>query len=559
MLTSLHIRNYALIDRLDIDFPAGFSVITGETGSGKSIMLGALALLVGGRADVKTIRTGATKCIVEAEFQVKGYGLQTLFEENEIDYADECVLRREVLATGKSRAFVNDTPAPLSLMREVGSRLVDIHSQHQNLLLHNAGFQIEVLDTLAGDSALLNGYRELYRAYTDACQRLKRLKDEAARAAGEEEYLRFQVDRLNEAQLSAGEQEELEQEAETLTHAEEIKGKLYQAHQVIDSEGEERNLLAALKECANGLRSIARYYPAAAELEERLHSSYIELNDIAGELGHAEDRVEFNPDRLQAVNDRLSLIYDLQQKHRVSSVEELIALRDSLAAKLEAIDSSEEKIAELQTLCRKLSAEVRESAARLTEARTQAARTMEQEMTDRLTSLRMPHARFLVDIKPTAEPTSNGADAVCFLFSANKNGVPQPVANVASGGEIARVMLALKAMIAQAIQLPTILFDEIDTGVSGETAERMAHIMREMSSGDRQVISITHLPQIAACGAAHYKVYKEDTETETNSSIRLLSHAERVEELAHMLSGATLSEAALNNARVLLGETADNK
>ena len=550
MLQSLHIQNYALIDQLDIEFESGFSVITGETGSGKSIMLGALALLLGGRADTKALRMGATKCVIEATFLIGEYGLENFFNENEIDYSPECIVRREIYASGKSRAFVNDTPEPLSVMRALGNRLVDIHSQHQNLLLNNESFQTDVLDTLAADHVELQAYHELYRQYTAARRDLEQLVERAAKARSDEEYLRFRLKQLEEASLKAGEQETLEQESDLLTHAEEIKAALYRASQTLDAD--EGSTLAALKDCLGSLRSVSRVYPPAIELTERMESAYIELNDIAHELTNAEEDVEFNPERLQEVNDRLSLIYSLQQKHHVNSVDDLLALQRELTAQLSDIDMADEQIEEGKARVSTLYNKVKAQAAVLTTARTAAARQIEEQMMARLTCLGMPHARFLTELRPATEPGPNGMDEVCFLFSANKNGVPQPVATVASGGEIARVMLSLKAMIARAVQLPTIIFDEIDAGVSGEMADRMADIMHEMGTGDRQVISITHLPQIAARGSVHYKVYKQDNDRETNSHIRRLTSEERVGEVAQMLSGATLTEAALSNARALL-------
>ena len=474
MLRSLYIQNYALIEKLDISFEQGFSVITGETGAGKSIILGAIGLLLGQRADVKSIRTGATKCIIEARFDISNYHMQPFFEENELDYEDECILRRELYASGKSRAFINDTPAQLAQMKELGEQLIDIHSQHQNLLLNKEGFQLNVLDLLAHDEPALSAYQA------------------------------------------------------------------------------EGGLLSNLKECCNVMAELQAVYPAAEEWANRLESSYIELKDIADEVSDREEQVEFNPTRLDEVNERLNLIYSLQQKHRMDTVDELMALRDDYATRLASISSSDEEIETLKKRCGELQSEVRRQAAGLTEARREAAREVERQMAARLVPLGMPNVRFVVDMGERKEPGLHGMDTVTFLFSANKNGTLQNISSVASGGEIARVMLSVKAMIAGAVKLPTIVFDEIDTGVSGEIADRMADIMQEMANNDRQVISITHLPQIASRGRAHYKVYKKDNETETNSHIRRLTDEERVEEIAHMLSGATLTEAALNNARALL-------
>ena len=550
MLRSLYIQNYALIEKLDIGFDSGFSVITGETGAGKSIILGAIGLLLGQRADVKSIRKGASKCIIEARFDVSAYGMQPFFEANELEYEDECILRRELYASGKSRAFINDTPASLAQMKELGELLIDVHSQHQNLLLNKEGFQLNVLDLLAHDEAELAAYQKLYNDWRQARQDLEALVARAEQSRADEDYIRFQLEQLEEANLTDGEQEELEQEAEMLTHAEDIKAGLYRAGQALNAD--EGSVLEALKDCQNTMMGLRSVFAPAGELADRLDSVYIELKDISQELADKEEEVEFNPARLDEVNARLNLIYSLQQKHRVDTVKALLSLQENYALQLSAITSSDEDIARLEAQVKELFSQVTAQALVLTEARTRAAREVERQMAARLVPLGMPNVRFQVEMGVRKEPGVHGADTVNFLFSANKNGVLQNISSVASGGEIARVMLSVKAMIAGAVKLPTIVFDEIDTGVSGEIADRMADIMQEMGDNDRQVISITHLPQIAARGRAHYKVYKEDNEVETNSHIRRLTDDERVEELAHMLSGATLTEAALNNARALL-------
>ena len=547
MLRSLYIQNYALIEKLDISFGAGFSVITGETGAGKSIILGAIGLLLGQRAEVKAIRQGASKCVIEARFDISAYGMEPFFEDNELEYEEECILRREVYASGKSRAFINDTPASLVQMKELGEQLIDVHSQHQNLLLNKEGFQLNVLDILSHNDEKLSAYQSLYREWKRAQQELADLIARAEQNKADEDYIRFQLEQLEEANLSAGEQEELEQETDMLSHAEEIKAGLFRVGQLLTSD--EGGLLAGLKESLNTMLGLQKVYSPATELAERLESTYIELKDVSQEVSSQEEDVEFNPDRLEEVNDRLNLIYTLQQKHRATTVEELLALAEEYAAKLAAITSYDERIGELTTLCDTLYNKVRKQAAVLTKARTSAAREVEKQMASRLVPLGMPNVRFQVEMGIRKEPGVYGEDTVNFLFSANKNGSLQNISSVASGGEIARVMLSIKAMIAGAVKLPTIVFDEIDTGVSGEIADRM----QEMGEQDRQVISITHLPQIAARGCAHYKVYKQDNETETNSHIRRLADEERVEEIAHMLSGATLTEAALNNAKALLG------
>lgn len=550
MLRSLFIQNYALIEELDINFGSGFSVITGETGAGKSIILGAIGLLLGQRADVKAIRTGASKCIIEAHFNISAYGMRPFFEVNELEYEEECILRREVHASGKSRAFINDSPASLTQMKELGELLIDVHSQHQNLLLNKEGFQLNVLDILSHNEGDLSVYQLMYNEWKKALHDLETLIARAEQDKADEDYIRFQLEQLEEAGLSIDEQEKLEQEADTLTHAEEIKAGLFRAGQTLYSE--EGGLLSELKNCLSIMLGLQNVFPVAGELAERLESTFIELKDISQEISGKEESVEFNPIRLEEVNERLNLIYTLQQKHRVSTVEELLALEDEYATKLSAITSSEEEIEKQKARCDNLYNKVKKQAAVLTKARMDAAREVEQQMASRLVPLGMPNVRFQVEMSTRKELGLHGADTVTFLFSANKNGTLQSISSVASGGETARVMLSVKAMIAGAVKLPTIIFDEIDTGVSGEIADRMADIMEEMGESNRQVISITHLPQIAARGRVHYKVYKQDNDKETNSHIRRLTDKERVEEIAHMLSGAILTEAALNNAQALL-------
>ena len=546
MLRSLYIQNYALIEKLDIRFETGFSVITGETGAGKSIILGAIGLLLGQRADVKAIRQGASKCIIEARFDISAYGMQSFFDENELEYEEECILRREVQASGKSRAFINDTPASLAQMKELGEQLVDVHSQHQNLLLNKEGFQLNVLDILAHNEDILADYR---RAYTD-WKLLEKELDELTVRKADEDYIRFQLEQLEEVHLAEGEQEELEQESETLSHAEEIKAGLYRIGQAFSAD--EGGLLPVLKESAAMLSSLQKVYQPATELAGRMHSTYIELKDIIDEISTQSEDIEFNPMRLDEVNGRLNLIYSLEQKHRVQTVEELVRLTEEYRDRLATITSFDDRIAALAARRDTQYNKVKKQAALLTKARTVAAREVEKQMASRLVPLGMPNVRFQVEMGLRKEPGMQGEDTVSFLFSANKNGALQNISSVASGGEIARVMLSVKAMIAGAVKLPTIVFDEIDTGVSGEIADRMADIMQEMGEQERQVISITHLPQIAARGRAHYKVYKRDNDMETNSHIRRLTDEERVEEIAHMLSGATLTEAALENAKALL-------
>lgn len=555
MLKSLHITNYALITELDIEFHRGFSVITGETGAGKSILLGAIGLLLGQRADARTIKGGANRCVIEAEFRLAGYQMEAFFEQHDFDFdGDSCLIRRELSANGKSRAFINDTPAQLAQLKELGNKLIDIHSQHQNLVLAEEDFQLNVVDIIAHNQSLRDAYTQAYNRYTEVGRRIKEAETLLAKGREDEEYLRFQLAQIDEAHLTPGLQAELEQEAQTLEHAEDIKQALYATNALLqgDASGRETDVVNALREAARQMGSISDMLPTAAALAERLESCRIEMKDIAAEVESQADSVVFDPARLEEVNERLSLIYSLQQKHHVQTDEELLRLADGFRQQLNAIDHGDEHLQALRQEHAALEATLREQGARLTQSRTAAAHEVEAQMQARLVPLGIPNVRFQVAIAPTEVPSASGMDQVEFLFSANKNGQLCPIGQVASGGEIARVMLALKAMLSGAVSLPTIIFDEIDTGVSGHIAESMALMMREMGQGGRQVISITHLPQIAALGTYHYRVYKEDDEQGTNSHIVQLSQQQRVEEIAHMLSGATLTEAAMQNAKALL-------
>ena len=551
MLRNLHIQNYALIESLDLDFADGFSVITGETGAGKSILLGAIGLLTGQRAETAAIRTGAAKCIVEGAFDIAGYGLELLFEENEIEYDAECIVRREVAATGKSRAFVNDTPVPLTVLKQLGERLIDIHSQHQNLLLNSEGFQLGVLDTLSTDRSVKEQYAEAYRHYREVSAQLEELRAQLTGDQGDEDYIRFQLQQFDEWRLQEGEQEELEQELEVLTHAEEIKEGLYRISGTLSSD--EAGQVSAIKSITSQLRSLTAIYPAAEEWNERMESLYIELKDIADDVEDACERITVDPERQAWVEGRLDTIYTAQQKHRVNSVAELLEIEQRFRDTLDRIDESAERIAAMEQQKEIAYAALIETGARLTAQRTAVGESFEKDITSRLVELGMPNTRFAVSITPRRQPDATGVDNVAFLFSANKNAALQNIAEVASGGEISRIMLSLKSIIAAAKALPTLIFDEIDTGVSGVIAARMADIMADIAGHGRQVISITHLPQIAAKGTTHYKVYKEDTADATVSHIRSLTTEERVNELAQMMSAGTLTDAALNNAREMLG------
>ena len=555
MLKSLFIQNFVLIDSLDICFNPGFSVITGETGAGKSIILGALSLVLGQRADGKSIKQGADKCVIEAVFDVSKYQLEPFFLGNDLEYDPEsCILRRELYASGKSRAFVNDSPVPLAILKELGTKLIDIHSQHQNLLLGDNRFQLRVVDVMAENEILLILYKKEYTRYQGLRKALSALKERAAQSKQEEDYIRFQRDQLEEANLQPNEQEELEQEQETLSHAEEIKSSLYRVSSCLD--GEEQGVVSLLKESLSSMDALERYFPRAKEIAERLRSAYIDLNDLASEMEGMIEDVEFNPDRLAWVNERLDTLYALQQKHRVSSVDDLIALRDQFRAQLTDIESFDEQIAALEKQVQDAYKELLQQAAVLREQRKVAAVAFVQQLVQMVAPLGMPHTRFQVEVVPRKEPESDGMDEIRFLFSANKSMALQPVAQTASGGEISRLMLCIKAMIAGFTALPTIIFDEVDTGVSGDIADKMGHIMQDLGS-KMQVFAITHLPQIAAQGEAHYFVYKEDVKDRTLTRIRPLDKEERIREVARMLSGSALTEASLANAKDLLGMTAD--
>ena len=551
MLKQLYIKNFTLIDELDIELHPGFSVITGETGAGKSIILGAIGLLLGLRADSKTIKQGADRCLIEAHFDLSRYDLQPFFDENDIEYdADDTIIRRELTTAGKTRAFINDTPVSLSMLKELGDQLMDIHSQHQNLLLNKQDFQLSVVDILANDSHEVAAYNQLFDDYQTKKHELAMLKENIERDRQQADFLRFQYEELNNAQLQAGEQEELEQQRETMEHAEDIKSALYESDNALC--GEQTGAVRQVRTAHHALQSISNVLPAATELAERLESCHIELKDIADEVGRLLENTDFDPVELDHINSRLDRLYELEKKYHAENIEELIVQRDTLQQQLQNIDNSDEALATLEANCQKLEANCQKQADTLTKLRRKAAKQIEKEMHQRLVPLGMPNVRFEVSIQPTPELTKNGQDHVSFLFSANTSTPLQPVAQVASGGEIARVMLSLKALISGAVKLPTIIFDEIDTGVSGKIADKMAEIMQEMGANERQVISITHLPQIAALGSFHYRVSKEETATGTISNMTELNRDGRIHEIAQMLSGSNVTSAAIENAKQLL-------
>ncbi len=557
MLKHLYIKNFTLIDQLDIAFHPGFSVITGETGAGKSIILGAISLLLGNRADSKQIKQGERKCTIEAHFDLSRYDFASFFTEHDIDFEPEdTIIRRELTATGKSRAFINDTPVSLQEMRVLGEQLIDIHSQHQNLLLQKEDFQLNVVDIIAQDSKELMTYQASYNLYRESVSRLETLKNQISKAQENEEFMRFQYNELEAAGLSVGRQEQLEQESDTLSHSEEIKTALYEADTSLnDDEGGVVRKLGKSLEC---LRHIEGVYPQVQELVNRLETAHIELKDVAGDISGEVENIEFDPSRLDTINQQLDQLNALEQKYHVTTEDELISIRENLAAQLKNIDNSDENLEELQREVAVRLNDCERQAERLSSLRLKATKTIEKEMSRRLIPLGIPNVRFKVEL--LRKPLSlDGADKAQFLFSANTSTSMEPVAQVASGGEIARVMLSLKAMVSGAVKLPTIIFDEIDTGVSGKIAQKMAQIMQEMGDNNRQVISITHLPQIAALGTSHYKVEKGETADGTRSHMRELTNEERVSEIAQMLSGADISDAALQNARELLNISANRR
>lgn len=550
MLKHLYIKNYALIDVLDIDFATGFSVITGETGAGKSIILGAIGLLLGQRADSKAVKTNTQKCTIEARFDISRYGLKAWFEDNDLDCdEDECIIRRELTAAGKSRAFINDTPTSLQLMRELGEMLVDVHSQHQNLLLQKEDFQVNVLDIIADNGKQKEAYSKAFAAYRKAENDLKAMREQISLTRENEEFMRFQLNELANADLKENEQEALEQEQEAATHTEDIKTILFETNTILNDENS--GALAALYLANQKLESAARLYPAIKDLAERMSSSFIELKDIAQETEVVAEDIDFNPERLAFINERLDTIYSLQRKFHKNTIAELIEEQRNLQEAIDNIDNSDTALADLEAATEKALLDAKAKADKLTETRQKTTAKVEKAIRGSLEALGMPNVEFKIEITKD-ELSAKGQDRVAFLFSANKGMAPRPVAQVASGGEIARLMLSLKALISGAVKLPTIIFDEIDTGVSGRVAEKMADIMRQMGNADRQVISITHLPQIAALGTHHYKVEKHDTQEGTTSVMRQLADDERINEIAQMLSGSDITEAARTNAKALL-------
>lgn len=554
MLKHLYISNFTLINELDMDFNPGFSVITGETGAGKSIIIGAVSMLLGNRADVKMIRNGKDKCIVEAVFSISDYDqdfINRFLTDNDLDNnGDECILRREININGKNRAFINDTPVILASLKELGEHLLDIHSQHQNLMLNKEDFQLSVIDVFAQNKKILAEYQDLFKKYKSEAGKLEELQAAISRIKENEDFLQFQNKELSEANLEEGEQESLEQQSELLTHAEEIKNTLYNADSVLSSD--EHNIITQLRSLSDSMNNIQNVYPDAESLTNRLNDCVIELKDISREIvSHVED-IDYDPEKLQAINSRLDTIYTLEKKYHTSNIPDLIKKHEEIKSQLSRIDNFDVDFKAQQDKVDRLKESCVKKANALTVSRQKAARKIEKELAARLIPLGIPNVKFKIDMTQQKELTTKGLDRITYLFSSNSSSSLSPIAQVASGGEVSRVMLSLKAMMSRVTGLPTIIFDEIDTGVSGRVAEQMAHIMKEMGDNKHQVICITHLPQIAAIGSTHYKVTKTETSQGTNSLMTLLSPEERVKEIAQMLSGSDISIAAIENARTLL-------
>jgi len=549
MLNSLSVKNFALIDELEINFNSGFSIITGETGAGKSILLGALSLLLGQRADTSVIKDQNQKCVVEGTFDIKNYNLKNLFDEIEVDYFEETIIRREIGQNGKSRAFINDSPVNLNQLKEIASNLIDIHSQHETLKLNDANFQLDIVDVFCKNNSLLEEYNNIFQKYKNLQKELISAKNEAEKSKHEQEFLQSKFDELEQAKLQEDEQEELEKEQDKLTHTEEIKQNLSKIFSALS--GEEFPVILQLKSSVEAARNISKYLQKADEFYKRLESCYIELEDISSEVEIQNNDIEFNPERLQFINDRLDLIYGLQKKHKLQTVKDLIELKKQLNHKLITINSFDENIEKLEKeldLCLK---ELQNAANQLSEKRKKAAPKIEKEILEILKQVGMLNSTFEVRQTKLKEFSETGKDEINFMFSANKNVDLQHISKVASGGELSRLMLSIKSIISKSKALPTIIFDEIDTGVSGEIADKMGNILKLMSE-KLQVLNITHLPQVAAKGDYHYKVYKSEEKNTTSSKIKLLTNDERLNEIAKMLSGENITQAAIENAKVLL-------
>ncbi len=552
MLQRLKIKNYALIDNIDIDFYPGFLTITGETGAGKSILIGALSLILGNRADTSMLKNTSEKCVIEAHFFIKQYKLNGFFENNDIDYDDETIIRREINNKGKSRAFVNDTPVNVKLLKEIGDYLVDIHSQHHNLFLQDNIFQLNVVDSYSSTKDLLEDYQRHYKIYKELQRRYRERNELAEKNKNDLDYFQYQFDMIEKLNLVEGEQDELENESETLNHTEDIKYNLSSAQQLLNNE--EVSILSQLKEAVDNIKKIVEYFPKVKDVNSRLESVYIELQDLAGEIEMMNESVEYDPERLEFIRQRLDDIYDLEHKHNVSTVEELINVKQELEKKIDGINNSDFELEELQKELNKEEEKLGKLAADLTNKRKQNFSSLKKRITSMLKDLGIPNATFEINHEKTQEYTPYGKDNIQFLFSANKNVSPEDIAKVASGGELSRLMLTLKALIAEKTALPTIIFDEIDSGTSGDIADKMGTIMEQMAN-NMQVINITHLPQIASKGHHHYLVYKSDEKDTTYTDISELNDDQRLKEIAKMLSGEKLTETSLQHAKEFLGRS----
>jgi DNA repair protein RecN (Recombination protein N) len=549
MVKSLVISNYALIENLNIQFDKGLTIITGETGAGKSIILGAMALIMGQRADTSVIQNPEKKCYVEAIFDITNYNLKPFFIKNDIDYFDQTIIRREISPEGRSRAFINDSPVNLSVLKEISSKLIDIHSQHDTLLLNNKEFQIEVLDFYAKNSDLLDEYRTLFKKFKSEKSELEILVQKSAKEKSDYDYYQYQFNQLEEANLQLGEQEQLEIEQKQLSHSEEIKQNLSKLNFLLNND--DLSIISMLKDALRSVDNISEYMDNAKEIYERLDSSLIELQDLSTETEVLENDLDIDPQRLEYVNQRLDLIYSLEHKFNVENIADLLNLKQDLEQKLLQINSYDEKIEEKNKLIADLDKKLSVLTEKLTKSRLKVKTNFEKKIETLSESLGMPNAKFIVEIEKTKEYTNTGTDKITFLFSANKNIPVQSIAKIASGGELSRLMLSLKYVISQSKTLPTIIFDEIDTGISGEIADKMGRLLRDMSE-NIQIINITHLPQIAAKGHNHFKVYKEDNSEKTISKIEKLDDENRIKEIAKMLSGANITESAIQNAKELL-------
>ena len=546
MLRRLTVENYALIERLDLELDSHLNIITGETGAGKSILLGALGLLLGNKNESGTLRDESRSCIIEGTFDVEGYGLESIFDENDIDYEPQTVIRRMISASGKSRSFVNDMPVPLSVLRDLGVRLIDIHSQHRNMILSDEAFRTSALDTLAESVEQVGEYRTLYAELRAAEREAERMVAEAESLRKDEEWLRYQVEEFEAAALKDGELKEAESELSVLENADQIGEALTMVRNILDAD--EVGVLEQLASAENAVRYVSRNYPAGEEIAARLHSVVAELKDLGQLVADDSERIDANPERLQYLTERVNLIYSLCQKHRVQTLEELLLVQERLSAQLHAITHSDEVLEQQQRMIAALREKAAKSAKKIHALREKAAKSMSKSIEQSLTQLGMPEARFVVEVADAGELLASGSDRIRFMFSANARMAPQPVEKIASGGEISRVMLSLKALLAEKSKLPTIIFDEIDTGVSGRIADAMGDIISSLGE-NMQVVAITHLPQVASKGKSHFVVYKEQSTT----YLTRLGEDDRITEIAKMLSGSQITSAAMSQARILLG------